>query len=224
MLSSFNEVSLSILVIRNPKVRGLKQDDTDGAGIALIFLEGPGALQLLVMEDVLPGRYLPDIADTVDVLGLEFPVGDLEGLEEGKSGDEIVSKLPELFLGVEVLCGPSNIALGGEILIEGLEDHDALGALTVLNLVHAVGLGFGGVGEFQKVEGMEQVWVMEVVVLDQGRNVQCMVVHDAVNLLEIYGVLSHSIAEEPESSEDRVLNSFLVVVGGEEPVFGEGWM
>ncbi len=150
-----------------------------------------------MMEDVLPGRDFPDIADTVDVLRLEFSVGDLEGLEEGKSRDEIVGKLPELFLSVEVVCLPPNLTFSCKILIESLKDHDAFSIFTVLNLVHAVGLSFGGVGEFQEIEGVQQVRVMEIVVFDQLGDAQVMVVNDAVNLLEVYRMLSLSVRKEP---------------------------
>jgi len=85
-------------------------------------------------------------------------------------------------------------------------------------------LGFGGVGEFQKVEGVEKVGVMVVVVALELGDRLGMYINYIVNLLEIDTVCTIIRDKDEQNPEDRVLNSPLVGVVLEEGFLVESRM
>ncbi len=155
LLGSFCEICFEVVIIWNTKVGGFEKNQTNRFGIVLVLFQSPGRQLGLVMKDVLPWGDLPNLTNTINIFGLQLSVWYLQSLKESQCSDDVVSQLPELFLSVECSWSLSEFALSSEILIKRLKNHQALCAFTILNLVHAVGLSFRGVGELQEVEWVE---------------------------------------------------------------------
>ena len=210
--------------MRDAEVGGLEQDTAQGGGVVAILLQGPYLRGLDVVQDVLEGRDFIDVPADVDLVGLEAEVRDMVRLQESEGSHQVVCDGPELVLAEALVCFRHHLNFSLEVLVECFEDQEALSAKTVLNLVHAVGLGFGGVGEFQKVEGVEKVGVMVVVVALELGDRLGMYINYIVNLLEIDTVCTIIRDKDEQNPEDRVLNSPLVGVVLEEGFLVESRM